>query len=90
MTQKWFDWSSKKMELPGLWVLHDFLHPEIYSKIKTEIKDTPAEWHNRYFSREISEHGNYPNCHELAGRLIPYLHGLLSLNLKKKSAGRTR
>ena len=81
MTQ-WFNWDNKRMELPGLWVLHDFLAPEIFNAIRQEIRDTPAEWHNRYQSREISEHGNYPLCWELAGRLIPYLHGLYGGNYK--------
>ena len=82
MTQQWFNWDNKFLPMPGLWVLQDFLNPEIYQRIQNEIRNTPAEWHNRYTSREISEHGNYPNCQELAGRLIPYLHGLLSGNYK--------
>jgi hypothetical protein len=82
MNQKWFNWENKNWQMPGLWVLNDFLTPEIYQLIKNEIRNTPAEWHNRYTSREISEHGDYPNCHELAGRLVPYLHGLIGGHYK--------
>lgn len=82
MTQQWFNWQNKTMQMPGIWVLHDFLKPEIYQLIQNEIRNTPAEWHTRYQNREISEHGNYPHCRELAGRLIPYLHGLLGGNYR--------
>jgi hypothetical protein len=82
MSEPWFNWQNKTMQLDGLWVLNDFLTPDVYQRIQNEIRDTPAEWHNRYHSREISEHGDYPNCRELAGRLIPYLSGLIGGNYK--------
>lgn len=82
MNQRWFNWENKTLQMPGIWVLHDFLTPEVYQRIQNEIRNTPAHWHNKYHSREISEHGDYPNCHELAGRLIPYLHGMFGGNYK--------
>jgi len=80
--ERWFNWNNVTERSDGLWVLNDFLTPDVYENIKREIRTTPAEWHSRYANRLISEHGDYPLCKQLGARLLPYLHKLVGGNYK--------
>ena len=80
----WFRTHQKHLELSGvdgLWLLKNFLVQSIYDQIKHEIRHVPAQWHNNYGNRHLSENGNYPVLTELAARLIPHLNHLLQEDL---------
>jgi hypothetical protein len=74
--QEWFIWDNKTLIQDHVYVLHDFLQPDIYDQLKHEIRTAPNEWHNRYASRLIAENVRSPMVMELGARLLPYLSSL--------------
>lgn len=76
MSEQWFHWENKKMIQDHVYVLQDFLLPDIYDQLKLEIRTAPNEWHNRYANRLVAENVRSPMVMELATRLLPYLSQL--------------
>ena len=73
MSEEWFIWQNKKQVGPGVFSLHNFLTPEIYSALKHEIRHAPNTWHNNYSNRIVCENAHGPIILELATKLLPYL-----------------
>ena len=68
--------------IDGVWVLQDFLTGSAYNAVKHDIRIKPAQWHNNYGGRHLSENGNYPAITNLGARLIPYLNQLLGVDVR--------
>jgi hypothetical protein len=76
-----FDWDNKTRIADDLWVLEDFLTPQGYNTIKTEMRRTESLWTSRYPNRLVMENNSWVECIRLGAALIPYLKELLGTDV---------
>jgi hypothetical protein len=81
-----FDWNNKTRIADDLWVLEDFLTPQGYNTIKTQMRCTESLWTSRYPNRLVMENNSWVECIQLGAALIPNLNELLGTDLVLSTA----